>query len=168
MFGSISQSPHLARQLPWRRKKYRHIFLKNLGKNLKCQLSTNYVLLKSFNDFIFPFAKVIHWNLCFCKNGDTFVNKRMMGWILVLTRRFIPNHSKKCFMKFHNRRSNNMLKLCFVCELCSVNKQKIEKLIHQIRFCFYIVKGCMDAPKSLIWLLEEPVSKSLSTSHVIR
>ena len=92
----------------------------------------------------------------------------MMGLILVYIRRFITNNSKKCIMKSQNMSSKNAFKLCFVWEFCSVDKQQIDRQIHQIRFCFYIVKGLRDAPKNLILLLEEPVSNSLFTSHVIR
>ena len=83
------------------------------------------IFVKTCNDFIWPFANGLHWNLCLCKMGYDFVKKQMMGWILVLTRRFIPNHSKKCIMKYQNSSSMNTLKLCFVCELCYVDKHQI-------------------------------------------
>ena len=56
-------------------------------------------LVKTCNDFILSFAKGLHWNLCFCKNGNNFVVEGIMGWILVVTRQFIPNNYNKCIMK---------------------------------------------------------------------
>ena len=86
----------------------------------------------------------------------------IMGLILVVTSPFISNHSKKCIMKSQNSSSKNMLKVCFVCELCSVDTQQINKQIHKISFCFYIVKGLRDATMNLILLLEEPVATVFS------
>ena len=92
----------------------------------------------------------------------------MMGMILILTRQFILNNSKKCIMKSQNSSSKNTIKICLVCELHSVEKHNIDRQIHQISFCFYFVKGWIDTLNSIIWFLEEPVRKTLSKSHVIR
>ena len=92
----------------------------------------------------------------------------LVGLIHVLTSPFILNSSKKYIMKSHNSSSKNMLQLYFVCELCSVGKQKFDRKIHLISFCFYIVKGWRDTPMNLIWFLEEPVRNSLLKYHVIR
>ena len=58
----------------------------------------------------------------------------MMNWILVLTRRFIPKNDKKGIIKSQYISIKNMLKLCFVCDLCYVDKQRFFKQINQIRF----------------------------------
>ena len=46
-----------------------------------------------------------------CKNGNDFMIEVMMGWILIITWRFIPNNSKKCIMKYQNSISKNTLNL---------------------------------------------------------
>ena len=51
----------------------------------------------------------------------------MIGWILVLIRRFIPSNPNKYIVISQNSISKNTLKLFFVCELCSVEKQRIRK-----------------------------------------
>ena len=167
MFGAISQLPHLVCQLPWQVNNDRHTFLQNLGQLLKLQLQTIF-FVKTSNDFILPIAKGLRLNLFFCKNGNKFLMEGMMGCILVLTKQFIPNNSNKCIMKSHNSSSKNPLKLCFVCELCSVTKQIFDRKIHQIRFCFYIVKGWRESPINIILFLEEPLGKNISIYHVIR
>ena len=75
----------------------------------------------------------------------------MIGLIHVLTRRFITNNYKIGILKSHNSISKNMLKLCFVCELCSVRKTANQQFrFYQINFCLYIVKGWRDTPMNLI------------------
>ena len=56
----------------------------------------------------------------------------------------------------------------FLCVSCVLWKNRESEKIHQIRFCFYIVKGWSESPINIILFMEEPVIKSLSTSHVIR
>ena len=82
---------------------------------------------KTSNNFILPFAKGLHESLCLRRNENDFVMEGMIGWILILTSRFIPNNFKKLIIKYHNSSIKNTLKLCFVCELCSVEKQIIDK-----------------------------------------
>ena len=125
------------------------------------------IFVKTSNEFILTFAKGLCWNLCFFKRGNYLLIEYMMGLILVLTKRFIPNDTNKCFVKYQNIISKNTLKP-FLCDLYFVDKQIFDKQIDQIRFYFYIVKGWMDNPINLIWNLEEPVGKIFSTSCVIR
>ena len=77
-----------------------------------CNMDPQPILwFKTSNDFILPFLKGLHWIFCFFKNGINFVLEGGVVGILVLTRRFIPNNSKKCFMKSHNRSRKNIIKL---------------------------------------------------------
>ena len=130
--------------------------------------ASQFFFVKTCNDFILLFVKGLNWKFCVYKNGNYSVVEGMMGCILILTWRFIPNHFKKWSMKYQNTSSKNTLKPCFVCDVCSVEKQRINKQVHQLGFCFYIVKAWKGAPINLMWLLKEPVGKSLSTSHVVR
>ena len=90
-----------------------------------CRNLTNFCLVnrqpiyfvKTCNDFILPFVKGLNWNICVCKNGNYYVIEGMMGWILLLTWRFILDNSKKWSMKYHNSSSKNTLKL-FLCVMC--------------------------------------------------
>ena len=124
-------------------------------------------VVKTFNRFIFQFSKGLNWNSCFWKNGNKFMVEGIVCWILVLTRRFIPNNRKKCFMKYQNRSSKNPLKRFVVRYCCFVGKQRIDRQIQLLRFCFYILNGWRDTPTNLIWNLEESVGKSLSIFFVI-
>ena len=114
------------------------------------------------------YHKITHWIFCFCHNGYNFGIERMMSWILVLNKQFIPNIFKKRIMKSLNSRHKNPLRICFVCEFFSVVINIFNKTIHHIMFSFYTVKGWRDAPINIALLLEEPVGKSLYTYHVIR
>ena len=121
---------------------------------------TSPFILNSSKKYIMKYQKNSSKNtpkLCFVSDG----------LICVLTRQFITNNAKKCIMKSKKSISKNTPNICFVCELVSVEKQQINKQIHQISFCFYIVKDWMGAPINIIWFLEEPVSKSLYTSNAI-
>ena len=99
------------------------------------------LVVKSFNDFILPFSKGLHWNYCFWRNANSFMTEGMMVWILVITRRFIPNNTNKWFMKYHNRSGKKMLQVRVVHDTCFLGKQRIDKKLHLIRFYLYIVKG---------------------------
>ena len=90
-----------------------------------------------------------------------------MVWILVLIRRFITNNSKKSIMKYQNSSSKNTLKL-FLCVSCVLWTNRHSANNHPISLCFDIVKAWRDAPINPILLLEEPVGKILSTSHIIK
>ena len=126
------------------------------------------IFIKTNNHFILPFVKCMYWNFCVWKNGNYSVTEVMMGWILILTWQFIPNHFDKRSMQYQKSISKNKIKLCFVRNVRSVDKECINKQIHQFGFCFDIVKTWGGAPINIIWLLKEPVGKRLSTSHVVR
>ena len=125
-------------------------------------------VVTNFNDFIFPFKILRHWNDCVWNNGDKFMAEGTMGWILVLTKRFIPNNTKKCFMKSHKRSSDNPLQLRVVHIPSFVDKQIVNKKLHLLIFCPHIVKGWRYTPINRILNIEEPVGKSLYKSHVSR
>ena len=97
------------------------------------------IFVKTFNYFIFSFAGVLRWNSCFWKNSNDFLMKVMMGWILVLIRRFIPNNTKKCFVKYQNRIIKNPLQIHAVCELCLWGKidHQQKKSLSQVLFLYY-------------------------------
>ena len=61
----------------------------------------------------------------------------MMGLIHVLTRQFISNNFTKDITKYKSSSKNNTLKVCFVHELVSVEKQQINKQNHQISFYYF-------------------------------
>ena len=125
------------------------------------------LVIKTFYVFIFPFSKVLHWNYCLWRNENNFLIKGMMGWVPILTRRLIPNNTKKFFMKYHNRSSKNPFQLRVVHDPYLMNKQIIDRQLQLLWFCLYIVKGWRDTPVNLIWNLEDPVGKVLYTSCVI-
>ena len=52
------------------------------------------IVIKTFNESIFPFAKGLHWNSFLWNNGNIFLMEGNMGLILALTRRFISNNTK--------------------------------------------------------------------------
>ena len=94
--------------------------------------------------------------------------EEMMGRILVLNRRFITNSTKKCFIGSQNRSRNNPLQLCVACDCCFLDKKIINKQLHLLMLYLHIVKGCRDTPINIIWKIENPVGKSLSTYHGIK
>ena len=106
-----------------------------------CNINSQpFFFVKTCNDFILPFVKGLNWNFCVCKNGNYYVMELMMVWILILTWRFIPNNFEKLSVKPQNSSSKNTLKRCFVRNVRSVDKECINKQIHQLGFCFDIVK----------------------------
>ena len=64
----------------------------------------------------------------------------MMGWIVILTWRFIPNNFDKWSMKPQNSSGKNNFKLCILLNVRSVDKECINKQFHRFGFCFDIVK----------------------------
>ena len=111
------------------------------------------IVFKTSNDFFLPFLKGLYWWFCSCKNVNTLLMEGIMGWILVLTRRFIPHNTKNRFFKSENISSKNPLKLLFACDFCFVDIQRFDKRMIQINFCFYIIKGWRDAPVNIIWFI---------------
>ena len=108
------------------------------------------LVVKTFIDVIFPYAKALHWYYCFWKNRDILLMEGIMGWILVLTRRFIPNNTKKWWMKHKERIRKKPLQLHVVYDPYFVDKQIIDKQLQLIRFCLYIIKGYRNTPINLI------------------
>ena len=92
-------------------------FWRTAGKALNVD-SQPIIVVKTFNDLIFPFSKGLYLNSCFLNNGNNFLVEGMMGWILALTRRFIPNNAKKCFVKPQNRSIKNPLQICVMRDPC--------------------------------------------------
>ena len=85
------------------------------------------IFVKTSNNFILSFAKVLYWIFCFCKNRNSFLVEGMMGWMLVLTRRFILNNTKKFVIKYHNRSSKNPINLFCVSCLLWKNRDSTKK-----------------------------------------
>ena len=102
------------------------------------------IIVKTLNDFIFPLAKGYHRHSWVWKNGNIFLIEGIMGWILVLTIWFIPKNSKKYFMKYQNNSIINPLQLRVGHDPCFIEKLIIDKHLHLIMFCLYIVKGWRD------------------------
>ena len=56
--------------------------------------------------------------------------------------------------------------LCMIPSLLKI--YIIDKQLHLLSLCLYIIEGWRNTPVNLIWNLEEPVCKIIYTYHVIR
>ena len=111
------------------------------------------LVIKIFNDFILPSAKDHHWNYCVWKKRNNFMIEVIMGWFFVLNKKLITNNINKHFMKYKNIIGNNPLHLCVIFDNYFVDKHRINKKLHLLMFCLYIVKGWRDSHINNIWNL---------------
>ena len=91
-----------------------------------------------------------------------------MDWILVLTRRFIPNNTNKFVMKYQNTNSKNPLQLHVMHDPWFFEKYIINKQFIILQLYLYINQYWRDTPIHIILNIEEPAGDILSASHVIR
>ena len=85
------------------------------------------VLVKTTNHPLLPFLKGLIRKVFFLEGQKYFLVKGIMTRILVLTRWFIYNDTKKCIMESQDRSSKYTLQFFFVLDPCVVNKNNIHK-----------------------------------------
>ena len=108
------------------------------------------IVVKTFNKFTLPFTKGLHWNHCLWYHRNDFLMEGIMGWILLLFRRFITNNTNELFIKYQNRSRNITLQICVVRDTWFLDKQKFYKQLTILRLCLYIFKGWRETPINII------------------
>ena len=151
MFGSISQWNHLFCQWPYWGNNYWHAFWRTAANFSNLDHNKLFSLKSPMTSFLHLKRSTL--KIVFMKERKYSMTEGMMGWILVLTRLFIPNNTNKCFMKSYNRSIKNPIELFVVRDWCFLEKQIMNKQVHLIRLCLYIIKGWSITPINLIWNL---------------